>query len=76
MISLDCNHPSNTAQIMENAEINNIIKIIGLQYKQKYEDPDSLKSLRCHSVLSYFHLHNNFFLFFFSNIWLNFFSNL
>ena len=31
---------------MENAEINNIIKILGLQYKNKYEDPDSLKKLR------------------------------
>ncbi|XP_072033901.1 DNA topoisomerase 2-alpha-like isoform X2 [Amphiura filiformis] len=33
-------------QIMENAEINNIIKIIGLQYKNKYEEPESLKKLR------------------------------
>uniref|UniRef100_A0A8C3A1H5 DNA topoisomerase 2 n=1 Tax=Cyclopterus lumpus TaxID=8103 RepID=A0A8C3A1H5_CYCLU len=33
-------------QIMENAEINNIIKIVGLQYKKSYEDPESLKSLR------------------------------
>ncbi|CAL8272142.1 unnamed protein product [Merluccius merluccius] len=33
-------------QIMENAEINNIIKILGLQYKKNYSDPDSLKSLR------------------------------
>lgn len=33
-------------QIMENAEINNIIKIIGLQYRQKYDSPESLKSLR------------------------------
>ncbi|CAL1599176.1 unnamed protein product [Knipowitschia caucasica] len=33
-------------QIMENAEINNIIKILGLQYKKNYTDPDSLKSLR------------------------------
>ncbi|XP_049634896.1 DNA topoisomerase 2-alpha [Suncus etruscus] len=33
-------------QIMENAEINNIIKIVGLQYKKNYEDEDSLKSLR------------------------------
>lgn len=33
-------------QIMENAEINNIIKILGLQYKNKYEDPESLKKLR------------------------------
>ncbi|XP_037611591.1 DNA topoisomerase 2-alpha isoform X3 [Sebastes umbrosus] len=33
-------------QIMENAEINNIIKILGLQYKKNYSDPDSLKTLR------------------------------
>uniref|UniRef100_A0A665USC3 DNA topoisomerase 2 n=1 Tax=Echeneis naucrates TaxID=173247 RepID=A0A665USC3_ECHNA len=33
-------------QIMENAEINNIIKIVGLQYKKSYEDPESLRSLR------------------------------
>ncbi|XP_016057731.1 PREDICTED: DNA topoisomerase 2-alpha [Miniopterus natalensis] len=33
-------------QIMENAEINNIIKIVGLQYKKNYEDEDSLKTLR------------------------------
>lgn len=33
-------------QILENAEINNIIKIIGLQYKKKYESMDDLKSLR------------------------------
>ncbi|XP_064171097.1 DNA topoisomerase 2-alpha [Anguilla rostrata] len=33
-------------QIMENAEINNIIKILGLQYKKNYGDPESLKSLR------------------------------
>ncbi|XP_018431523.1 PREDICTED: DNA topoisomerase 2-alpha [Nanorana parkeri] len=33
-------------QIMENAEINNIIKIVGLQYKKNYEDEESLKSLR------------------------------
>ncbi|XP_053219187.1 DNA topoisomerase 2-alpha isoform X1 [Podarcis raffonei] len=33
-------------QIMENAEINNIIKIVGLQYKKTYDDEESLKSLR------------------------------
>uniref|UniRef100_A0A7M4E424 DNA topoisomerase 2 n=1 Tax=Crocodylus porosus TaxID=8502 RepID=A0A7M4E424_CROPO len=33
-------------QIMENAEINSIIKIVGLQYKKDYDDQDSLKSLR------------------------------
>ena len=31
---------------MENAEINNIIKILGLQYNKKYTDEISLKSLR------------------------------
>ena len=31
---------------MENAEINNIIKIVGLQYKKSYDDPESLRSLR------------------------------
>ncbi|XP_027032692.1 DNA topoisomerase 2-alpha isoform X2 [Tachysurus fulvidraco] len=33
-------------QIMDNAEINNIIKILGLQYRKNYSDPESLKSLR------------------------------
>uniref|UniRef100_A0A2P2I0M0 DNA topoisomerase 2 n=1 Tax=Hirondellea gigas TaxID=1518452 RepID=A0A2P2I0M0_9CRUS len=33
-------------QIMENAEINHIIQIVGLQYKKKYECADDLKSLR------------------------------
>lgn len=33
-------------QILENAEINNIIKIMGLQYKKKYLSTDDLKSLR------------------------------
>lgn len=33
-------------QILENAEINNIIKIIGLQYKKKYLTMDDLKTLR------------------------------
>lgn len=31
---------------MENAEINNLIKIIGLRYKEKYDLPESLKTLR------------------------------
>ena len=31
---------------MENAEINNIIKIMGLQYKSKYEESETLKTLR------------------------------
>uniref|UniRef100_A0A7N8WP82 DNA topoisomerase 2 n=1 Tax=Mastacembelus armatus TaxID=205130 RepID=A0A7N8WP82_9TELE len=33
-------------QIMENAEINNIIKIVGLQYKKSYDDAESLRTLR------------------------------
>ncbi|XP_046987549.1 DNA topoisomerase 2-like [Schistocerca americana] len=33
-------------QIMENAEINNIIRIVGLQYKKKYESVNDLKTLR------------------------------
>jgi len=33
-------------QIMENAEINNLIKILGLQYKKKYESMDDVKTLR------------------------------
>ncbi|XP_031441565.1 LOW QUALITY PROTEIN: DNA topoisomerase 2-beta [Clupea harengus] len=38
-------------QIMENAEINNIIKIVGLQYKKSYEDPESLRSLRYGKIM-------------------------
>lgn len=33
-------------QILENAEINNLIKILGLQYKKKYATRDDLKTLR------------------------------
>lgn len=33
-------------QIMDNAEINALIKIIGLQHKKKYENVDDLKTLR------------------------------
>ncbi|KAF7987881.1 hypothetical protein HCN44_003744 [Aphidius gifuensis] len=33
-------------QIIENAEINNLIKILGLQYKKKYETLSDLKTLR------------------------------
>uniref|UniRef100_W4VRX5 DNA topoisomerase 2 n=1 Tax=Corethrella appendiculata TaxID=1370023 RepID=W4VRX5_9DIPT len=33
-------------QILENAEINNLIKIFGLQYKKKYLSMDDLKTLR------------------------------
>ncbi|KAE8574832.1 hypothetical protein XENTR_v10003597 [Xenopus tropicalis] len=38
-------------QIMENAEINNIIKIVGLQYKKNYDDNESLKTLRYGKVM-------------------------
>lgn len=38
-------------QILENAEINNIIKIVGLQYKKKYESQEDLKSLRYGKVM-------------------------
>lgn len=31
---------------MDNAEINNVVKIMGLQFKEKYESPESLRSLR------------------------------
>jgi DNA topoisomerase-2 len=31
---------------MENAEINNIVKIMGLQYGKKYRSVDDMKSLR------------------------------
>lgn len=36
---------------MENAEINNIIKILGLQYKKNYSDPESLKTLRYGKIM-------------------------
>ena len=36
---------------MENAEINSIIKIVGLQYKKNYSDPESLKSLRYGKIM-------------------------
>ncbi|XP_037024697.1 DNA topoisomerase 2 [Bradysia coprophila] len=38
-------------QILENAEINNLIKIIGLQYKTKYTTLDQLKHLRYGKVM-------------------------
>ncbi|XP_019618193.1 PREDICTED: DNA topoisomerase 2-alpha-like isoform X4 [Branchiostoma belcheri] len=38
-------------QIMENAEINNIIKIMGLQYKRKYESEDDMKTLRYGKIM-------------------------
>ena len=38
-------------QILENAEINNLIKIVGLQYNKKYSSEDDLKSLRYGHVM-------------------------
>ncbi|XP_042332431.1 LOW QUALITY PROTEIN: DNA topoisomerase 2-alpha [Sceloporus undulatus] len=38
-------------QIMENAEINNIIKIVGLQYKKSYDDEESVRSLRYGKIM-------------------------
>lgn len=38
-------------QILENQEINNIIKILGLQYKKKYNTPDDMKTLRYGKVM-------------------------
>jgi len=38
-------------QILENAEINNIIKIMGLQFKEKYDDPEKLKFLRYGKIM-------------------------
>ncbi|NP_001082502.1 DNA topoisomerase II alpha L homeolog [Xenopus laevis] len=38
-------------QIMENAEINNIIKIVGLQYKKNYDDNESLRTLRYGKIM-------------------------
>ena len=38
-------------QIMENKEINELVKIVGLQYKKKYESVDDLKSLRYGKVM-------------------------
>ena len=33
-------------QIMENKEINELVKIVGLQYKKKYLSTEDLKTLR------------------------------
>jgi len=38
-------------QILENKEINDLVKICGLQYKKKYESLDDLKSLRYGKVM-------------------------
>ena len=38
-------------QIMENKEINELVKIIGLQYKKKYLNVDDLRTLRYGRVM-------------------------
>ncbi|VVC97115.1 unnamed protein product [Leptidea sinapis] len=38
-------------QVLENVEINNLIKILGLQYKKKYNTMDDLKTLRYGKVM-------------------------
>lgn len=38
-------------QVLENVEINNLIKILGLQYKKKYLTVDDLKTLRYGKVM-------------------------
>jgi DNA topoisomerase-2 len=37
---------ASTKQIIENSEVSNLLKIIGLNFKEKYESRDSLKQLR------------------------------
>lgn len=37
---------ASTKQILENSEVSNLLKIIGLNFKDKYETKESLKSLR------------------------------
>lgn len=46
MFSLQFRNENFLIQIMDNVEINNIIKIMGLQFKEKYNDLDILKNLR------------------------------
>lgn len=46
MFSLQFRNEIFLIQIMDNVEINNIIKIMGLQFKEKYNDLDILKNLR------------------------------
>uniref|UniRef100_F1KQW9 DNA topoisomerase 2 n=1 Tax=Ascaris suum TaxID=6253 RepID=F1KQW9_ASCSU len=41
----------NHKQIMENVEINALLKIIGLQYRLKYENDDDMKTLRYGKVM-------------------------
>ncbi|CAG0893186.1 unnamed protein product [Cyprideis torosa] len=38
-------------QILENAEINNLVKIVGLQYKKKYEAQEEIASLRYGKIM-------------------------
>lgn len=38
-------------QIMDNAEITALLKIVGLQYKVKYEDDDQMKTLRYGKIM-------------------------
>lgn len=38
-------------QILENAEINNLIKILGLQYKKKYNSQEDMQTLRYGKVM-------------------------
>jgi DNA topoisomerase-2 len=38
-------------QILENPEINNVIKILGLQYKKKYDTDEDMKTLRYGKVM-------------------------
>ena len=42
---------ANQKQIMENKEINDLVKIVGLQYKKKYESMDDMKSLRYGKIM-------------------------
>ena len=38
-------------QIQENVEINALLKILGLQYKKKYDTDDDMKTLRYGKVM-------------------------
>merc|ERR1719394_1372576 len=42
---------ANVKQITENKEISDLVKIVGLQYKKKYESMDDIKSLRYGKVM-------------------------
>ena len=37
---------ASTKQLLENAEVSSLLKIIGLNFKEKYENKESLKNLR------------------------------